>query len=118
MRIGEEILVTNEYGATTKETKRRIDITIQEVKYIMGIEAERTEIKCTMHDLVKTLSKEEWEWVAMDPKEVMEFKFETPSEWSPLKDPRPEWRIKEIQIQVNPLRNGIFEQPRDTGKKS
>ena len=67
---------------------------------MMGIDAERTEIKCTMHDLVKTLSKEEWEWVAMDPKEVKEFKYEMPSKWSPLKDPRPEWRIKETQIQV------------------
>ena len=38
--------------------QRRIDIAIQGVKYIMGIEAERTEIECTLHDLVKTLSKE------------------------------------------------------------
>ena len=36
----------------------------------------------------------------MDPKEVKKIRFEIPSEWSPLKDPRPEWRIKETQIQV------------------
>ena len=99
--IGEEISwVTEESEGTTEETKRRINIKFQKIKYIMGIETEKTEIECTMYDLVKTLSKEEWEWVAMDPKEVKVFKFETPSEWSPRKDPRPEWRIKETQIQV------------------
>ena len=54
-----------------------------------------------MHDLVKTLSKEEWEWVAVSRKEVKAFRIEIPSKWSPLKDPRPEWRIKETQIKVS-----------------
>ena len=74
MKIGEIMSITTEYRATSEETKRKIDITIQEVTYIVGIATERIEINCTMHDLVKTLSKEEWEWVAMDPEEVKEFK--------------------------------------------
>ena len=67
MKIGEIISVTTKYRTTSEETKRRIDITIQEVTYIMGIATERIEINCTMHDLVKTLSKEEWEWVENGP---------------------------------------------------
>ena len=77
MKIGKIMSVTTEYEATCEGTKRRIDITIQEVTYIMGIATERIEIKCTMHDLV-----------AMDPKEVRKFKYERPSKWSPVKDPK------------------------------
>ena len=97
--IGEEICVTKKMGATTEETEERIDIKIHEETYIVGNEVERIEIECTLYDLIKTLSKEEWDWVAMDPKVVKKYKLEDPSEWSPPEDPRPEWRIKETQIQ-------------------
>ena len=51
---------------------------VHEEKYILGIEVERTEIESTMYDIVKDLSKEECDWVAMDPKVVEKYKFATP----------------------------------------
>ena len=57
-------------------------------------------MKKKIYDLVKDLSKEEWDWIEMDPKVVENFRFVTPEEWDPPRDPRPDWRIEEIQNQT------------------
>ena len=64
-------------------------MTIQKERHIMGITAESTEMTSTMYDSVKSLSKEEWEWVTMTHKELEGKKLIA---WSPVEDPRPEWR--------------------------
>ena len=79
-------------------SKRRIDMTIQKEKHIMGITAESTVVTSTMHDSIKSLSEEEWEWVTMTHKELKGSRLMA---WNPFEDPRPEWRIKETQIQIS-----------------
>ena len=98
--IGEEICVSRKYKASVKGTRKRTDMKVHEEKYILGIKVENTEIESTMDDIIKDLSKEEWDWLAMDPKVVENYRFSIPKEWAPPKDPRPEWRIKETQIQT------------------
>ena len=95
MNVGEVIAVTTVYDKERNGT----DMTIQETKYIMGITAEKTEINSTLQDLVKILSKEEWKWVSVSHKEIKIERIPTYT-WSPLEDPRPEWRIKETQLQT------------------
>ena len=98
--IGEEICVSRKYKASVKGTRKRTDMKVHGEKYILGIKVENTEIESTMEDIIKDLSKEEWDWLAMDPKVVGNYRFSIPKEWDPPKDPRPEWRIKETQVQT------------------
>ena len=100
MNIGEEMYTSDDTEASVKGTSRRINMKAQEKKYILGIEVERTEIESTIYEIVKDLSKVEWDWVAMDPEVVGKYQFAIPKKWYPPKDPRPEWRIKETQIQT------------------
>ena len=65
-----------------------------------GFEIESTEAKNTVNDLIKDLSEEEWDWIEMDLEEVEALTFMKPLEWSPKIDPRPDWRIEEIQNQT------------------
>ena len=73
---------------------------VHEEKYILGIKVETTKIESPMEDIIKNLTKEEWDWLEMDPKVVENYRFEKPKEWDPPKDPRPEWRIRETQDQA------------------
>ena len=54
--------------------------------------------------MVKDLTKEEWDWVEMKLREVRALKFKGPIEWDPKNNPRPDWRIQEIQNQ-NQIKN-------------
>ena len=65
----------------------------------MGFQVETNKIERTMEDIIKELTKEEWEWLEMDP-EVNTYRFPRPKEWDPPKDPRPKWRVKETQDQA------------------
>ena len=65
-----------------------------------GFEIESTEAKSTVNDLIKDLSEEEWDWIEMDLEEVKALTFMKPLEWSPKINPRPNWRIEEIQNQT------------------
>ena len=109
--IGEKIHVSGKLEAKTKGTRRKMTMKLHEDKYILGykvfkymlgfkgFKVESTDVERTIYDLVKDLSKEEWDWIEMDPKVVENFRFVTPEEWDPPKDPRPDWIIKETQIQ-------------------
>ena len=65
-----------------------------------GFKVESTEVKSNIYDLIKDLSKEEWDWIEMDPKVVENFEFVEPHEWEPSSDPRPDWKIEEIRNQT------------------
>ena len=41
--------------------RKRTDMKVHEEKYILGIKVETTEIESTMDDIIKDLSKEEWD---------------------------------------------------------
>ena len=71
VKIGENISLGTSFKITCKKmSKRRIDITMQKEKHIMGITAENTVMTSTMYDSVKSLSEEEWEWVTMTHEEL------------------------------------------------
>ena len=57
----------------------------------MGFTAKNASVNSTMHDILKSLSEEEWEWVTMTPEEIETSEM---TGWRPPKDPRPEWRIQ------------------------
>ena len=67
-----------------------------------GFEIGSTRARSTLPDVVKDLSEEEWDWVEMGLEEVKALK--KPLKWNPKFDPRPDWRIQEIQNQ-NQIKN-------------
>ena len=69
-----------------------------------GFEIEYTWAKRTIAEVVKGLTKKEWNWVEMKLREVRALKFKGPIEWDPKNDPRQDWRIQEIQSQ-NQIKN-------------
>ena len=69
-----------------------------------GFEVEYTWAKSTVAEVVRNLNEEEWDWVEMKLKEVEALKFREPIYWDPKEDPRPDWRIQEIQ-NLNQIKN-------------
>ena len=69
-----------------------------------GFEVEYAWAKSTIVDIVKGLTRQEWNWVEMKLEEVQALEFKVPVEWDPKIDPRPDWRIQEIQNQ-NQIKN-------------
>ena len=57
----------------------------------MGFTSENVSVTSMLHEVLKSLSEEEWEWVIMTPEEIEDSNIPN---WRPVKDPRPEWRIQ------------------------
>jgi len=81
---------------------------------IMGITSESASVTSMLSETLKSLSEEEWDWVAMTPEEIQN--GESP-EWCPPKDPRPEWRIKRDKNELSPVPK-IYEEnvPKETSE--
>ena len=107
--IGEWIHVSEESESRVSGSKEEVTIKVFEKRYILGLtilenllgfkgfEVESTEARNTIYGLIKDLSKEEWDWVEMDLKEVEALTFMEPLKWNPKDDPRADWKIEEIQ---------------------
>ena len=110
--IGEWILVSEKSRTKIRKGEdQQGTIEVSQKRYILGprtlenllgfegFEIESTWAKSTVTEVIKDLSKEEWGWVEMKLREARALTFRTPVEWTPKIDPRPDWRIKEIQNQ-------------------
>ena len=89
--------------------RRRIFGPLTSYDYLLGyegFEVEYTWAKSTVAEVVKNLSEEEWDCVEMKIKEVEALKFRDPVYWDPKEDPRPDWRIQEIQ-NLNQMKNTV-----------
>ena len=92
----------NEGEGTIETSQRRYILGPITSDYLLGykgFEIEYTWAKSTIAEVVRNLTEEEWDWVEMKLKEVRALKFKGPIEWDPKNDPRPDWRIQEIQNQ-------------------
>ena len=85
--LGEVILKSETYEEEILWNEKTIEISHK--KYILGLEVEHVWAKKTFSEVIKGLTKEEWDWVIMDP-EVL-YIIEGIFEWFPKEDPRPDW---------------------------
>ena len=114
--IGEWILYSEKSNTEIRGNEGDGTIEITYGRYILGpitsdyllgykgIEIEYAWAKSTIAEVVKGLTKKEWNWVEMKLREVRALKFKGPIGWYPKNDPRPDWRIQEIQNQ-NQIKN-------------
>ena len=93
--LGEVICITRAYGEKILGNEKTVEISHKE--YILGFEVEHFWAKKTFSDLIKNLTKEEWDWVKMDPEDPCIVKAIW--RWDPKEDPRPDWKIQEIHVQ-------------------
>ena len=99
--LGEVILKSKVYEDEVLGNEKTIEISHK--KYILGFEVEHAWAKKTVSELIKGLTKEEWDWVIMDPQVpciVKDF-----WRWYPEEDPRPDWKIQRIQDQNQTTNN-------------
>ena len=76
----DKILGGKEEGTIEVYEKRYIlgPIILENLLGFEGFEIESTEAKSTIHDLIKDLSEEEWDWIEMDLEEVKALTFMKP----------------------------------------
>ena len=94
--IAQETRMDVEIELTSDEDIR---MSMLKEKCILGVTSESTSVTSMLSEILKSLSEEEWDWVAMTPEEIQN--SESP-EWCPPKDPRPEWRIQRDKKELSP----------------
>ena len=77
-----------------------IRLSIVRKNHLMGIVSESVNATSMLSETLRSLSEEEWDWVAMTPEEIQNGK---PQRWSPSEDPRPEWRIQRDKDELSPV---------------